>query len=69
MVSSVANEFRVDAMRSVAHGTSSNYSPQISKMHYTSNDEMKMLLGSNEKQSGSTKTRTEFESQFKNKNK
>ena len=27
MVSRVANEFRVDAMRSVAHGMTSNYSP------------------------------------------
>lgn len=69
MVASVANEFRVDAMRSVAHGTSSNYSPQISKQNYAASNDVKLIIGNSEKQTGGTKTRPEFESQFKNKNK
>ena len=45
MVSSVANEFRVDAMRTGA----SNYSPQISRSNYQTKDDIKMLLGTNDK--------------------
>lgn len=60
MVNSVANEFRVDAMRQVSQGSSSNYSPQISKKNYQDKDNIKMLLGNTEKQTGGTKSKDEF---------
>lgn len=69
MVNSVANEFRVDAMRSASQGMTSNYSPQISKTNYQSKDDMKILLGTNDKQQGGTKSKKEFEAQFKSKKK